>query len=87
MANSRIVTLRMVERMDSSLPIGRLLACPACGRARQGCWSGLCLPADRPNAGFPHWRSLVVWDWCSQYANRRSRPRKGESEALRPAKW
>jgi hypothetical protein len=33
MANSKIVTLRMVERMDSSLPIGRLLACPARGPA------------------------------------------------------
>src|SRR5262245_9502280 len=44
MANSKIVTLRMVERMDSSLPIGRLLACPARGPARQECWSGLCLP-------------------------------------------
>jgi len=28
MANRKIVTLRMVERMDSSLPIGRLFAMP-----------------------------------------------------------
>jgi hypothetical protein len=31
-----IVKLRVVERIDSSLPTGRLLACPARGRAPAG---------------------------------------------------